>query len=292
MTVKKPTTKKTPTKKTTTSKKAPKPATTEKAPIIVKGYKGFDKDLKCRDKQYALKATFEEPEADLCRTGIHFCEHPLDCFRYYEPGMQSRYAEVEAEDPTEQKDGDSKRVTKKIAIGVELSLKSLIDAAIKFTFDRVTYSGDSQATGNQGAASATGDYGAASATGDYGAASATGDYGAASATGNRGAASATGNRGAASATGYQGAASATGDYGAASATGDYGAASATGNQGIAVATGYMSKVKASLGSWIVLVERDDNWNILDVQSALIDGEKLKPDTWYTLKEKRIVERES
>ena len=229
MTVKKPTTKKTPTKKTTTSKKAPKPATTEKAPIIVKGYKGFDKDLKCRDKQYALKATFEEPEADLCRTGIHFCEHPLDCFRYYEPGMQSRYAEVEAEDPTEQKDGDSKRVTKKIAIGVELSLKSLIDAAIKFTFDRVTYSGDSQATGNQGAASATG---------------------------------------------------------------DYGAASATGNQGIAVATGYMSKVKASLGSWIVLVERDDNWNILDVQSALIDGEKLKPDTWYTLKEKRIVERES
>jgi hypothetical protein len=153
--------------------------------------------------------------------------------------------------------------------------------------------GAASATGWKGAASATGNQGAASATGDCGAASATGDYGAASATGNQGAASATGDCGAASATGNCGAASATGDYGAASATGNYGAASATGTESVAAALGIDSKAKGALGCWIVIAEweRDEefDWHRKDVQCFKVDGENIKPDTWYKLKNGKIVE---
>ncbi|WP_432683669.1 MULTISPECIES: DUF7666 domain-containing protein [unclassified Bacteroides] len=38
----------------------------------MKGYKGFDKNLQCRDLQYKVGETFEEKEAKLCSKGLHF----------------------------------------------------------------------------------------------------------------------------------------------------------------------------------------------------------------------------
>lgn len=52
----------------------------------IKAYKGFDKDLKCRDFQYEIGKTYEEPTAELCNSGFHACEYPLDVFAYYAPG--------------------------------------------------------------------------------------------------------------------------------------------------------------------------------------------------------------
>ena len=276
----------------------------------MKAYKGFDKDLKCRDMQYEVGKTYEEPKADLCKAGFHACEHPLNVFEYYSPA-ESRFAEVDLGDISDQRENDTKRVGKKITISAELKLPELIDAAIKFVFERVDWKntkdkatgdhGAASATGNQGAASATGDHGAASATGDRGAASATGDrgaasatgdQGAASATGDRGAASATGDQGAASATGYQGAASATGDRGAASATGYQGAASATGEESCSVALGYEAKAKGAKGCWITLAEWadiDDKWHRIDVRTRKVDGKHIKADTWYQLIEGKFAE---
>jgi len=222
----------------------------------MKGYKGFNKTLQCRGKQYEIGKEYAEESAKLCKEGLHFCEYPLDVFNYYPPS-ESAFCEVDAPDDfvSPQTSTDSKRVSTKLTIGAKLELHTLIEAAIKFTFDRAKKSGNTKhatgprgaasATGYQGAASATGYQGAASATGYQGAASATGPRGAASATGERGAASATGERGAASATGYQGAASATGYQGAASATGYQGAASATGPRGAASATGYQGAASAT-----------------------------------------------
>lgn len=51
----------------------------------MKAYKGFDKDLKCRDFQYEIGKEYEENGASLCNKGFHACEYPLDCFRYYSP---------------------------------------------------------------------------------------------------------------------------------------------------------------------------------------------------------------
>jgi hypothetical protein len=158
------------------------------------------------------------------------------------------------------------------------------------------YQGAASATGNYSAASATSDWGVASATGYHSAASATGDQGAASATSDWGVASATGCRGAASATGDHGAASATGCRGAASATGYRGVASATGEGGVALAAGLQGKAKGAKGCVICCVERG-GWNgktypIIAAKAAIVDGETIKADTWYTLNGGEFVEAEN
>ena len=61
------------------------------------GYKGFDKDFKCRDMQYEVGKTYIEKEAKLCKKGLHFCENPLDVFTYYSPN-DGKFAEIEADD--------------------------------------------------------------------------------------------------------------------------------------------------------------------------------------------------
>ncbi len=63
----------------------------------MKGFKGFDKDLKCRGFQYTIgETTTHDGTVSLCNSGLHFCESPLDTFTFYAPGS-SRYAEVEAD---------------------------------------------------------------------------------------------------------------------------------------------------------------------------------------------------
>ena len=95
------------------------------------------------------------------------------------------------------------------------------------------------------------------------------------------------------ATGDQSAASATGFQSAASATGFQSAASATGEESVAAALGNDSKAKGALGCWIVIAEwrRDENfnWHRKDLQCFKVDGETVKPNTWYTLKDGRPVE---
>lgn len=67
----------------------------------IKGYKGFDKDLKCRDFQYKIGETYETDNVKTCNNGFHFCENPFDVFKYYAPcnKMDSidfvKYTEVE-----------------------------------------------------------------------------------------------------------------------------------------------------------------------------------------------------
>ena len=244
-------------------------------------YKGFDKDLKCRDFQYEIgKKYIHKGDVKPCESGFHACQYPLDVFQYYTPA-ESRFAEVEASG--EIVPHEDKICCEKIKIKTELTLGALIQAAVKFTFDRVKWTKENHVEKEKEAASATGNYGAASATGNYGAASATGYRGAASATGNYGAASATGNYGAASATGNYGAASATGLCGAASATGLCGAASATGAESVACGLGFDCKAKGEKGCWLVLAERNDDLEILAVKAAKVDGKKIKADTYYILK---------
>ena len=157
-------------------------------------------------------------------------------------------------------------------------------------------SGVSSATGICGASSATGDYGASSATGYCGASSATGDYGVSSATGDCGASSATGDCGASSATGYKGASSATGDCGASSATGYKGASSADNSTAVAVAWGYKSKAKGCIGAHIVCAEWKydkfkSDWFFVGAKMSIVDGVKIKADTYYTLRDGEFVEVE-
>ena len=291
----------------------------------IKSYKGFNKDMTCRDFQYKEGGEYEEKQADVCNSGFHACEYPLDCFYYYSPNC-SVYHEVEQEGEFSKKNnGDSKIASTKIKIGAQINIAGLVKAAIEYTTERVKKEADpdeshgaSSATGNCGASSATGDYGASSATGYYGASSATGykgassatgDYGASSATGDYGASSATGDYGASSATGYKGASSATGDYGASSATGNCGASSATGYKGassatdpesIAVAWGYHGKARGVKGAYLVLADwegdeecywEQDKWRLKGAEMVRVDGEKIKENIWYTMVNGKVVEVE-
>ena len=107
--------------------------------IITNGFKGYDKDLKCRDFQYEIGKTYEtnEKPARCTSHGFHFCENPLDIFGYYPPAG-NRFTEVEGIGEPDRDGSDSKVAVSKINIGVELSIHSLIDRGIKFIFERTT----------------------------------------------------------------------------------------------------------------------------------------------------------
>lgn len=194
----------------------------------MKCYKGFDKDLKCRDFQYEIGKEYEEERAEICDTGFHACENPLDVFGYYAPA-DSRYCEVEL-DANDQKSDDSKRVGKKISIKAEIGIAGIIKAGLKYIKGQVNWDDDKKSN--------------------------------------------------------------TGDRSAATNTGDRSAATVEGKESVAMAIGYNSKAKGSLGCFIVLAECKElggEYHIVDVKSAKVDGEKIKPDTFYKLINGEFVE---
>ena len=312
----------------------------------MKCFKGFDKDLKCRDFQYEIGKEYTEEKADICNCGFHACEFPMDVFGYYPPS-DSRYCEVDLEENGQKSSDDSKRVGKKISVKAEIGIAGIIKAGVEYIKeqvnwedDKATNTGDQSAatntgnrsaatntgyqsaatntgyqsaatnTGNWSAATNTGNWSAATNTGDRSAATNTGDQSAATNTGNWSAATNTGNRSAATNTGYQSAATNTGNWSAATNTGYQSAATNTGNwsaatntgyqsaaivegkESIALATGINSKAKGKIGCFIVLAEWKEinyEYHIVDVKSAKVDGENIKEDTFYTLKDGKFVE---
>ena len=254
----------------------------------MKCYKGFDKDLKCRGFQYEIGKEYEENAADICHKGFHACENPMDVFGYYNP-VDSRYCEVDL-DANEQTEDDSKRVGKKIKIETEIGLSGLIQAGVKFILEKVDFKSAKESnTGYRSAATNTGYQSAATNTGYQSAATNTGYQSAATNTGNRSAATNTGYQSAATNTGYQSAATNTGYQSAATNTGNWSAATVGGAESIAVVTGYGSKAKGAVGCWLVLTERDEKMHILGVQAVCVDGETIKADTFYMLKNGAITE---
>jgi len=216
----------------------------------MKMYKGFDKDLKCRDFQYEIGKTYEESTAELCESGFHACERPLDVFKYYTPGKMSRYCEVNLDDVSDQMSNDSKRCGKKISVKAEIGIAGLVRAQIQYVNEHTTmkHTDPKHAT--------AGDFGAATA-GKHGAATA-GKYGAATA----------------------------GKYGAATSRGYV----SVGENGCGLVRGENVKIKGGMGAILVIaVENDADYGIKEWKAFVVDGENIKPDTWYKLKNGDLVE---
>ena len=195
----------------------------------MKCFKGFDKDLKCRDFQYEIGKEYTEEKADICNCGFHACEFPMDVFNYYPPS-DSRYCEVELEANNQKSSDDSKRVGKKISVKAEIGIAGIIKAGVEYIKEQVNWEDDKATnTGNQSAATNTG---------------------------------------------------------------DRSAAIVEGKESIALATGIDSKAKGKIGCFIVLAEWkeiDNEYHIVDVKSAKVDGKNIKEDTFYTLKDGKFVE---
>ena len=203
----------------------------------ITGFKGFDKDLKCKDYQYEVGKEFEEEgKIEACSKGFHFCENPLDVLGYYPPSTEkgsSRYCIVKGSGNIDRDGDDTKVACSKLYISAEIGLKGIIEAGVKFILDKVNWKDNKKSN-----------------TGDRSAATNTGDYSAATNTGYRS------------------------------------AAEVTGKESIAIVTGKDSKAKGSIGCWIVLTERGE-WDgnvylIKEVKAVRVDGEIIKPDTYYKL----------
>ena len=250
----------------------------------MKTYKGFNKDMTCRGFQYEEGKEYKhDGEVSACNAGFHACEDPIDCFAYYPPA-NSVFHEVEQSGDISKRGDDTKVASSVIKIGGRLDVLGIAKAHFEYVKARTNFehTDPKRATaGDRGAATA-GDSGAATA-GDSGAATA-GNYGAATA-GDSGAATA-GYSGAATA-GYRGAATA-GYRGAATSRGT----SAVGEKGIACARGNGCKVKGGLGAVLVLVEEnEDDYGISAWKAEVVDGERIKADTFYKLENGEFVESE-
>ena len=226
----------------------------EKVNEPVTAYKGFKRDMTCKGYQYEEGRTYATQTADVCNTGFHACEYPLDVFGYYPPGT-SVYHEVQQSGEISHDANNSKQASTEIKIGAELSIRGLVKAAINYTKSRTTAK---RVSGNRGA----------SVSG----------YQGASTSGNKGA-SVSGNRGA----------STSGNLGASVSRGK----SAVGENGIAYARGEDAasvKVKGGIGSILVLVtENDGDYGAKSWKAEYVDGERIKADTWYKLKNGKFVE---
>ena len=105
----------------------------------MKGFKGFDKGLVCRGKKYKENTVFEEEAAEICKSGMHFCENPFYVLDYYDlvntDGSFNEFAEVEALDKC-LTDDNKKYCTKKLKIGAKLSFSGFVNACIEFILEK------------------------------------------------------------------------------------------------------------------------------------------------------------
>ena len=221
----------------------------------MKAYKGFDENMSCRGFQFEEGKTYHEEKAKLCGSGFHACESPLDVFNYYRPGEKSIYREVELEDLTDEHDDDSKRCGKTIKIGAAIGIKGLVKAHLDIVFKK-TEKADQYTSGYRSSAATSGDWSSAATSG------------------------------------YRSSAATSGNGSSAATSGEESSAATKNKNGIALACGKNAKAKGVIGSHIVVTEWDEaQENMLAVLCGKIDGDTLKPDTWYTVKDGKFVEVE-
>ncbi|ELD6976727.1 hypothetical protein QI653_001820 [Salmonella enterica] len=222
-------------------------------------FKGFNKDLKCRDFQFAIGETFHhDGKVEACGSGFHACEFPFDVFSYYPPA-ESRYAETISFGITDREEGgDTKIASSSITIKDELTLPQFIQRGIEWIWSKIDKSLEQQII--------------------------SGYRSAATNTGYRSAATNTGYQSAATNTGYQSAATNTGDRSAATNTGDWSAAEVSGSQSVAASLGIEGKARASEGGAIVLCYRDEDGELIHIRASKVGENGIMPDTWYQLDE--------
>ena len=247
-----------------------------------KGYKAFKPGMICREKQYAENTDYEEVGGKICEKGMmHYCVNPFDVLNFYdlvdESGKFSDFAEVKALDqPISGSDG--KFATKKLHIGAKLSFAGFIKACIDYTKEQtiVNMPKSDVATGDSAKIGSSGDYAKIGSSGDYAQIGSSGDYAKIGSSG------------------YSAQIGSSGDYAKIGSSGDSAKIDSTGVDSVICCAGHGCTVKAKIGSWITLAE----WEYSEekgrsvprfVKTEYVDGEKIKPDTWYQLKNGEFVE---
>ena len=240
-----------------------------------KGYKAFSPGMICRGKRYAENTDYEETDGAICSEGMmHYCVNPFDTLNFYdlvgENGKFSDFAEVEALDPPVSGSG-GKFAAKKLHIGAKLSFAGFVKACIDYTKEQTIDNMPKSEidTGDYAKIGSSGDSAKIGSSGNSAQIGSSGDYAKIGSSGN---------------------------YAQIGNSGNYAQINSTGEDSVICCAGSGSVVKAKAGSWITLAE----WEYSDekgrfvpryVKTEYVDGEKIKADTWYCLKNGEFVEAE-
>jgi hypothetical protein len=226
-----------------------------------KAFKGFDKNLKCRDFQFEIGQSFiHDGEVKACSSGFHSCENPIEVFGYYEPRV-SRYCVVIASGDISRNDDDSKIASRKITISAEIGIPEIIRATIEYVTSRCDETKINYSDADNSASSSTGDKSASSSIGD------------------KSASSNTGYNSASSSAGYNSASLSTGSYSSSEII-----ITDKPQHAVAISIGYKSKSRAPVGSAIVCVYRNTDGELMKIKAGIVGENDIKPNVWYELSE--------
>ena len=231
---------------------------------VIKSYKGFDKDMKCRDFQYEVGKEYDmDGEIKCCNRGFHACKFPLEVWDYYDM-LNSRFAEVEQSGKIDEEEKSTKVCSSHIKIKAELKLADIINIGVEWLKDITSpfkVKTDGVLNDNGGKKKQIGSSGYSAQIGS---------------------------------SGYSAKIGSSGDSAQIGSSGYSAQIDSTGEDSVIMCAGNKSKAKAKVGSWITLAEwkwsDEKNRNVpVCVKTEYVDGENIKADTWYQLKNGKFVE---
>ena len=231
---------------------------------VITSYKAFDKNMQCRGFQYEVGKEYEmDGEIKCCNRGFHACKSPMEVWDHYDM-LDSRYAEVEQSGKIDAGENSTKVCSSRIKIKAELKLADIINIGVEWLKDitspsKVKADGVLNDNGNRRKQiGSSGDYAQIGSSG------------------------------------HSAKIGSSGDYAKIGSSGDSAKIDSTGEDSVIMCAGYNSKAKAKIGSWITLAE----WKWSDekkrdvpicVKTEYVDGDNIKADTWYQLKNRKFVE---
>ena len=249
---------------------------------VIKSYKAFDKNMQCRGFQYEVGKEYEmDGEIKCCDRGFHACKSPMEVWDHYDM-LSSRFAEVEQSGKIDEKGNSTKVCSSHIKIKAELKLADIIKVGVEWLKDITsptkvkTDIAKNDNGGDSAKIGSSGDYAQIGSSGDSAKIGSSGDYAKIGSSGDSAKIGSSGDSAKIGSSGY-------------SAQID-----STGEDSVIMCAGKGSKAKAKAGSWITLSEwkwNDDKKRSvpLCVKTEYVDGENIKADTWYQLKNGKFVE---
>ena len=285
----------------------------------MKAYKGFDKDLKCRDFQYEVGKEYETESAILCEKGFHACTNPLDVWDFYSPCDNNRFCEVEQSGDVEKNEKCSKVSSTKIKINAEIGIAGLVKAHIDFLkkstinkvkssigesaidkdYAKIGSSGYSAKIGSSGyyaQIGSSGDSAQIGSSGDSAKIGSSGDSAKIGSSGDYAKIGSSGDYAKIGSSGYSAKIGSSGDSAQIGSSGDSAKIDSTGKGVVIANIGQDGIVKAEEGSWVTIAEYEDpkqddkgKWYrpCKCVKSFKVTAEQA--GKWLMLKDGKIVE---
>ena len=156
------------------------------------------------------------------------------------------------------------------------------------------YSAKIGSSGDSAKIGSSGDYAQIGSSGDYAQIGSSGDSAKIGSSGDYAQIGSSGDYAQIGSSGYSAKIGSSGDSAKIGSSGDYAQIISEGKNSVVMAAGYNSVAKAKIGSWITLAEwvktdkKDENGNIIwspkCVKTEYVDGDRIKEDTFYKLKD--------